>query len=171
MAIIRKIGDHQPRISPTVFLAETAVVTGQVSIGPYSSLWYNAVVRGDVNRVEIGEKVNIQDNATVHCTYEKFSTTIGDRVSIGHNAIVHGCTLESDVLIGIGAIILDGAVVPSHTVVAAGALVPGGMVLESGYLYMGVPAKKIKPLTEEQLEFFIRRTADNYPRYASWYKE
>lgn len=170
MAIIKKVNGILPRIHSSVFLADNAVVTGEVSIGRDSSLWFNAVVRGDVNEITIGEKVNIQDNATIHCTYKKFSTHIGDRVSIGHNAVVHGCTVEDDVLLGMGCMVLDGALIPSFTMVAAGALVPQGAVLESGHLYMGIPARKIKPLSQEQIEFFIKRTADNYVKYSGWYE-
>ncbi len=152
------------------FLAETAVLTGDVSLGDECSIWFNAVVRGDVNTVRIGNRVNIQDNATVHCTYEKFGTTIGDNVSIGHNAIIHGCTLHDNTIVGMGAMVLDGAEIPSFSMVAAGALVPEGRVLESGYLYMGMPARKVKPLSKEQIDFFIKRTAKNYVKYSSWYK-
>ncbi len=170
MAIIKKIRGKTPVVGDQCFLAETAVLTGDVSLGDECSIWFNAVVRGDVNTVRIGNRVNIQDNATVHCTYEKFGTTIGDNVSIGHNAIIHGCTLHDNTIVGMGAMVLDGAEIPSFTMIAAGALVPEGRVLESGYLYMGMPAKKIKPLSEEQIDFFIKRTAKNYVKYSSWYK-
>lgn len=171
MAIIKEVRGFRPEIHKSCFLAENAVITGDVVIGADSGIWFNAVIRGDVNSIRIGERVNIQDNATIHCTYERHSTTIGNDVSIGHNAIIHGCTLESEVIIGMGAMVLDGAVVPRHTMVAAGGLVPEGKVLESGFLYMGVPVKKIKPLTEDQLQFFIKRTAANYIKYASWYSK
>lgn len=171
MAILKNVNDHFPEIDPSCFLADTAVVCGNVTIGKESSLWFNAVVRGDVNRVVLGERVNVQDNATIHCTYQKFETIIGSNVSIGHNAIVHGCTLHDNVLIGMGAMVLDGAEIPSYCMLAAGALVPEGKKLESGYLYMGMPARKVKPLTEEQIEFFINRTAKNYVQYASWYNK
>jgi len=170
MAIIKKVRGKTPVVGDQCFLAETAVLTGDVSLGDECSIWFNAVVRGDVNTVRIGNRVNIQDNATVHCTYEKFGTTIGDNVSIGHNAIIHGCTLHDNTIVGMGAMVLDGAEIPSFTMIAAGALVPEGRVLESGYLYMGMPAKKIKPLSEEQIDFFIKRTAKNYVKYSSWYK-
>jgi len=170
MAIIKKVRGKSPVVGDQCFLAETAVLTGDVSLGDECSIWFNAVVRGDVNTVRIGNRVNIQDNATVHCTYEKFGTTIGDNVSIGHNAIIHGCTLHDNTIVGMGAMVLDGAEIPSFTMIAAGALVPEGRVLESGYLYMGMPAKKVKPLSQEQIDFFIKRTAKNYVKYASWYK-
>lgn len=169
MAIIKTVRGFTPDIHISCFLAENAVVTGDVSIGKESSIWFNAVIRGDVNKVTIGERVNIQDNATIHCTYEKYETTIGNNVSIGHNAIVHGCAIQDNVLIGMGAMVLDGVVIPPLTMIAAGALVPERKVLESGYLYMGMPAKKVKPLSPEQLQFFIERTARNYVKYASWY--
>ena len=169
MAIIKTVRGFIPDIHTSCFLADNAVVTGDVSIGKESSIWFNAVIRGDVNKVTIGERVNIQDNATIHCTYEKYETTIGNNVSIGHNAIVHGCTIQDNVLIGMGAMVLDGVVIPPLTMIAAGALVPERKVLESGYLYMGMPAKKVKPLSPEQLQFFIERTARNYVKYASWY--
>ncbi len=169
MAIIKTVRGFTPDIHTSCFLADNAVVTGDVSIGKESSIWFNAVIRGDVNKITIGERVNIQDNATIHCTYEKYETTIGNNVSIGHNAIVHGCTIQDNVLIGMGAMVLDGVVIPPLTMIAAGALVPERKVLESGYLYMGMPAKKVKPLSPEQLQFFIERTARNYVKYASWY--
>ena len=169
MAIIKTVRGFTPDIHASCFLADNAVVTGDVSIGKESSIWFNAVIRGDVNKITIGERVNIQDNATIHCTYEKYETTIGNNVSIGHNAIVHGCTIQDNVLIGMGAMVLDGVVIPPLTMIAAGALVPERKVLESGYLYMGMPAKKVKPLSPEQLQFFIERTARNYVKYASWY--
>lgn len=170
MAIIKTLRGHSPQIASSCFLADNAVVIGDVSIGNESSVWFNAVIRGDVNKITIGERVNIQDNATIHCTYEKYETTIGNNVSIGHNAIIHGCTIEDNVLIGMGAMVLDGAVIPPFCMIAAGALVPERKVLESGFLYMGMPAKKIKPLSTEQLQFFIERTARNYVQYASWYQ-
>lgn len=170
MAIIKKVRGKTPVVGDQCFLAETAVLTGDVTLGDECSIWFNAVVRGDVNTVRIGNRVNIQDNATVHCTYEKYGTTIGDNVSIGHNAIIHGCTLHDNTIVGMGAMVLDGAEIPSFTMIAAGALIPEGRVLESGYLYMGMPAKKVKPLSQEQIDFFIKRTAKNYVNYASWYK-
>ncbi|TVR88596.1 MAG: gamma carbonic anhydrase family protein [Saprospirales bacterium] len=170
MAIIKKVRGITPVFGNQCFLAETAVLTGDVTLGDECSIWFNAVVRGDVNAVRIGNRVNIQDNATVHCTYEKFGTSIGDNVSIGHNAIIHGCTLHDNTIVGMGAMVLDGAEIPSFTMIAAGALIPEGRVLESGYLYMGMPAKKVKPLSEEQIDFFIKRTSKNYVKYASWYK-
>lgn len=169
--LIKSVRGHSPHIDDSTWIAENATIVGQVSIGANCSIWFNAVIRGDVNAITIGDKVNIQDGAIIHCTFEKASTYIGDRVSIGHQAIVHGCRIESDALIGMGAIVMDHAVIPKDCIVAAGALVPENKVLESGWIYAGIPAKKFKPITNEQREFFIRRTADNYIKYASWMTE
>jgi carbonic anhydrase/acetyltransferase-like protein (isoleucine patch superfamily) len=129
------------------------------------------VIRGDVNFIKIGDRVNIQDGAVIHCTYEKSGTTIGNDVSIGHSAVVHGCTIHDKALIGMGAIVMDNAVVPTNCLVAAGAVVLENTILESGYIYAGVPAKKVKELSKENFEFFITRTANNYVMYAEWFKE
>lgn len=152
------------------FLAETAVLIGQVTMGDDCSIWYNAVVRGDVNSITIGNQTNIQDGAVIHGTFERFATTIGSRVSIGHNAMVHGCTLEDRVLIGMGAIVMDGAVVGTGSVVAAGAVVLQGTRIEPGMLYAGVPAKPVRKVDDALLEL-IDRTARNYPRYAEWFRD
>ncbi|MDX1685053.1 MAG: gamma carbonic anhydrase family protein [Saprospiraceae bacterium] len=170
MALIKTVRNFTPEISETTWLADNAVVVGDVKIGEKCSLWFHAVVRGDVNSVRIGHRVNIQDGAIIHCTYEKTETHIGDNVSIGHRAIVHGCTVEDNALIGMGAIVMDNAVIPSDCIVAAGALVPENKILESGWIYAGVPARKFKPLTDEQRNFFIERTAKNYVEYAGWMK-
>lgn len=170
MAFIRTIRGFTPNIHETCFLAENASIIGDVVIGQRSSVWYNAVIRGDVNSIVIGSEVNIQDGAVIHCTFEKSKTEIGDRVSIGHNAIIHGCTIHSDVLIGMGAIVMDHAEIPSNVVVAAGALIPENSRLESGFIYAGVPAKKLKKLDEENFKFFILRTTKNYQMYADWFK-
>ncbi|MCS7085783.1 MAG: gamma carbonic anhydrase family protein, partial [Bacteroidia bacterium] len=142
--LIRSVRGFTPQIHPTVFLAETAVVIGDVVIGPESSVWYNVVIRGDVHSIRIGSRSNIQDGAVVHCTYQKAKTDIGNNVTVGHGAIVHGCTLHDFVLIGMGAKVLDHAVVESESVVAAGSVVLERTVVESGWLYAGVPAKKVK---------------------------
>jgi carbonic anhydrase/acetyltransferase-like protein (isoleucine patch superfamily) len=170
MAIIRPARGVEPTIGENCFLADNAVVIGDVVMGKDCSVWWSAVVRGDVNAIRIGDRVNIQDGAVIHCTYEKSQTIIGNDVSIGHNAIVHGCTVEDEVLIGMGAIIMDLAVVQKHVIVAAGAVVLENTVLESGWIYGGIPAKKIKPLDPENRQFFITRTAGNYVRYANWFK-
>jgi carbonic anhydrase/acetyltransferase-like protein (isoleucine patch superfamily) len=168
MPLIKSVRGYKPILSPDCWIAENATLVGDVVVGPKSSIWFNAVVRGDVNSVRIGSQVNIQDGAVLHCTFHKSVTLIGDWVSVGHNAIVHGCVIEADVLIGMGAIVMDNAYIPSRVIVGAGALIPEGMVLESGYVYAGVPAKKLKPIDPENFDFFIRRTADNYQMYAGW---
>lgn len=171
MALIKSVLGKQPRIAESCWLADNATVVGDVEIGANSSVWFQAVVRGDVHQIRIGERVNIQDGAIIHCTYQKAATTIGNDVSIGHRAIIHGCTIHDRVLIGMGAIVMDHAVVPSHTLVAAGAVVLENSMLESGYIYAGVPAKKVKELQPEQFRFFIERTAENYMLYSSWFQE
>jgi carbonic anhydrase/acetyltransferase-like protein (isoleucine patch superfamily) len=170
MAIIRSARDKEPIFGDNCFLADNAVIIGDVTMGRDCSVWWSAVVRGDVNAIRIGDRVNIQDGAVIHCTFEKSETIIGNDVSIGHNAIVHGCTVEDEVLIGMGAIIMDLAVVQKHVIVAAGAVVLENTVLESGWIYGGIPAKKIKPLDPENRQFFITRTASNYVKYSEWFK-
>lgn len=170
MALVKSVRGFSPKIPKSSWLADNAVVVGDVEIGENCSIWFHAVVRGDVNAIRIGDNVNIQDGAIIHCTYEKAATTIGDNVSIGHRAIVHGCTIVKNALIGMGAIIMDHAVVPENCIVAAGALVPENSQLESGWIYAGIPAKKLKPVSDEQLEFFIHRTARNYQKYSAWFK-
>ncbi|MBP8725338.1 MAG: gamma carbonic anhydrase family protein [Saprospiraceae bacterium] len=169
MANIISLHNQQPRWGQGCFFAPTSTIIGDVVMGDECSVWFQAVIRGDVNAIRIGNQVNIQDGAIIHCTYEKAATNIGDRVSIGHRAIVHGCTLASDILVGMGAMLLDRCLVPSRVIIAAGALVPENVELESGYIYAGIPARKLKPIDEDQFEFHIRRTARNYPVYASWY--
>lgn len=171
MAIIRDVNGTSPVIGEQCFLADNAVIVGDVILGNECSVWWGAVVRGDVNSIRIGDRVNIQDGAVIHCTFEKSKTIIGNDVSIGHNAIVHGCTIMDEVLIGMGAIIMDLAVVEKHVLVAAGAVVPENSVLESGWIYAGTPAKKLRELDAETRQFFITRTAANYIRYSGWFKE
>jgi len=170
MAIIKTVRGFTPAFGENCYLADTAVVVGEVSMGDNCTVWFNAVVRGDVHRITIGNNTNIQDGAVIHCTYQKASTTIGDNVSIAHNAIVHGCTVEDNVLIGMGAIIMDDALVGHHSVVAAGAVVLPGTKIEPGSIYAGVPAKKVKDITDE-MKAVIERTARNYPMYAEWFKD
>ncbi|MFW5658798.1 MAG: gamma carbonic anhydrase family protein [Bacteroidota bacterium] len=170
MALIQSVRGHTPQLPDDIFLAENATVIGDVQMGTGCTLWYNAVIRGDVNSIRIGRETNIQDFVMVHCTYQTASTTIGNRVSLGHHAVVHGCTIHDDVLIGMGAKVMDHAVVESDVLVAAGALVPPGKRLVSGFLYAGLPAKKVRPLTEDERQM-IRQTAQNYQLYASWYRE
>ena len=170
MSIIRPVHNIHPQFGKDCFLADTAVVIGDVIIGDQCSVWWGAVVRGDVNSIRIGDRVNIQDGAVIHCTFEKSKAIIGNDVSIGHNAIVHGCTVEDEVLIGMGAIIMDLSVVQKHVIVAAGAVVLENSVLESGWIYAGTPAKKIKELDADTRKFFITRTAANYIKYAGWFR-
>jgi carbonic anhydrase/acetyltransferase-like protein (isoleucine patch superfamily) len=168
--IILSVNGHSPKIGNNVFIAPNATIVGEVTIGNNCSFWFNTVVRGDVHRIEIGNNSNIQDGAILHCTYQKASLTIGSEVSIGHGAIVHGCTIHDRVLIGMGAKVLDHAVIESEVIIAAGAIVLENFRAESGFLYAGIPARKIKPLTEAQKEL-LKRTADNYILYSSWFTE
>ncbi len=170
MAIIKKVRGLEPRFGPNCFLADNAVVIGEVVMGENCTVWFNAVVRGDVNSITIGDNTNIQDGAIIHGTYEKSKTTIGNNVSIAHNAVVHGCTVEDNVLIGMGAIIMDDTVVGSNSVIAAGAVVLPGTKIPPGSVYAGVPARKMKEIGEE-MKAVILRTARNYPMYAGWFKE
>jgi carbonic anhydrase/acetyltransferase-like protein (isoleucine patch superfamily) len=140
-------------------------------MGDQCSIWFNAVVRGDVNAIRIGDKVNIQDGVIIHCTYEKTRVTVGNRVSIGHLAIIHGCTIHDNVLVGMGAIIMDNAVIGSNSIIAAGAVVLEGTVVEQESIYAGVPAKKVKSISKELIDGEINRIADNYVTYSSWFKE
>ncbi|MCF8368388.1 MAG: gamma carbonic anhydrase family protein [Bacteroidales bacterium] len=169
MAVIKSVKGISPKIGKNCFLADNATLTGDVVMGDDCSVWFNAVVRGDVHSIRIGNKVNIQDGVVVHCTYEKAPTSIGNNVSIAHNAIVHGCTINDNVLIGMGAILMDHVVVESNCIIAAGAVISKGTLVESGSVYAGVPAKKIKSVDKELIEGEINRIADSYNMYASWY--
>lgn len=169
MAIIKSVNKNTPKIGKNCFLADNATVIGEVVMGDNCTVWFNAVVRGDVHSITIGNNTNIQDGAIIHCTYQKAKTVIGTNVSIAHNAIVHGCTIEDNVLIGMGAIVMDNALIKSGSVIAAGAVVLAGTLVEANSIYAGTPAKKIKDTGQEMLET-IARTAKNYPKYASWYK-
>ncbi len=170
MPVILPVKGISPDIPSDVFVAPNATIVGDVVMGPSCSIWFNAVIRGDVNAIRIGEKVNIQDNAVIHCTYEKNATMIGNNVSIGHSAIVHGCTIEDNVLIGMGAIVMDRAVVGSYSIIAAGAVVLEGTVIPPGSVYAGVPAKKVKDVSPEKVSGEIERIANNYTLYSSWFK-
>lgn len=170
MPLLQKVRGYFPIIHPNTFIADNATITGDVVIDKGSSIWYNSVIRGDVNSIRIGKEVNIQDGAIIHCTFHKSISIIGDRVSIGHRAIIHGCQIESDVLIGMGAIIMDNVYIPSNVIVGAGALITENQFLESGFIYTGIPAKKFKALDQTQFDFFIKRTASNYQMYADWVK-
>lgn len=170
MPIIRELQGKKPEIGESTFIAENATIIGDVKMGEQGSIWYNAVIRGDVHFIEIGDKVNIQDNAVIHCTYQKAPTKIGNNVSIGHRAIVHGCTIHDHVLIGMGAIVMDGVVVEEGSIIAAGAVVLENTYVEKGSIYAGIPAKKVKSVSPELLSGQIERIADAYVMYSSWYK-
>jgi carbonic anhydrase/acetyltransferase-like protein (isoleucine patch superfamily) len=170
MPLILPVKDKYPSWGNDCFIADNATIVGDVLMGDNCSVWFNAVVRGDVNSIIIGSNTNIQDGVVIHCTYLGAATTIGNYVSIGHNAIVHGCTLQDNVLIGMGAIVMDHAVVEEFVIIAAGAIVLERTVCESGYLYAGIPAKKIKPLSDEQKEL-LKTLPESYIMYAGWFKE
>ena len=170
MPVILPVLDKHPQFGSNCFIAPNATITGDVIMGNDCSIWFNAVVRGDVNFIKIGNKVNVQDGACIHCTYQKYGTTIGDNVSIGHHAIVHGCTVHDNVLIGMGAIVMDNVIINSDTIIAAGAVVLENTICEAGSIYAGVPAKKIKAISQELIHGEINRIADNYIKYAGWYE-
>lgn len=169
--IIKTINGKSPEFGENCFIAENAAIVGEVAMGDECSVWFNAVIRGDVHYIKMGNRVNVQDGAVIHCTYQRFPTNIGNNVSIGHNAIVHGCTLHDNVLIGMGAIVMDGCVVESNSIVAAGAVVTQHTRIESGSIYAGVPAKKIKDISAELQAGEINRIAENYVKYAGWFKD
>lgn len=169
--IIRELNGKRPQYGEGCFFAETAVIIGDVVMGEQCSVWYNAVIRGDVHYIRMGNKVNVQDGAVIHCTYQKSPTNIGNNVSIGHNAIVHGCTVLDNVLIGMGSIVMDDCVVGSNTIIAAGAVVTQGTKVDAGSIYAGVPARKIKDISEGLISGEIARIADNYITYAGWYQQ
>lgn len=170
MALIQPLLGKHPSFGSDCFLAENATVIGDVKIGNQCSVWFNAVIRGDVNSILIGNAVNIQDQVMVHCTYKKTKTIIGNHVSIGHRAIIHGCEIQDNVLIGMGAIIMDGVLVEEGSVVAAGAVVLENTVVEKGSIYAGVPAKKVKSVSPELMQDEVQRIAKSYITYSSWYK-
>ena len=169
--IIKEVNGKKPQIPNDCFVAENATIIGDVIFGEQCSVWYNAVIRGDVNSIKIGNKVNIQDGAVVHCTYQKHATIIGNNVSVGHNAIVHGCKIEDNVLIGMGAIVMDNCVVKSNSIVAAGAVVTQNTIIESGSIWAGVPAKKVKDIDQSDFAGEIDRIATNYVMYSGWLKD
>ncbi len=170
MALIKKVRGFKPKIGKNVFLAENATIVGDVEIGDDCSIWFNAVLRGDVNSIRIGNKVNIQDGAVLHTLYQKSTIEIGDNVSIGHNVTIHGAKIESNVLIGIGSTILDHAVIGSNSIIAANALVLSNTIVEPNSIYAGVPAKKVKDIEPAQTSEMIDKIANNYLMYAGWYK-
>lgn len=168
--IIQPVNGKSPIIGEDCFIAENATIVGEVSMGEQCSVWFNAVLRGDVHFIKMGDRVNVQDGAVIHCTYKKSPTTIGNNVSIGHNAIVHGCTVKDNVLIGMGAIVMDDCVVESNSIIAAGAVVVKGTHIPSGTIYAGMPAKKLKDVSPELSAGEIDRIANNYVKYSSWFK-
>lgn len=170
MPVIMHVDGVYPRFGDDCFIAPNATVVGDVIMGDKCSVWFNAVIRGDVNSIVIGNKVNIQDGVIIHCTYKKTTTTIGNNVSIGHKAIIHGCTIDDNVLVGMGAIIMDGAEIGSNSIIGAGALVLEGTKVEPGTVYAGVPARQIKAISEELISGQINRIAENYIKYSEWFK-
>lgn len=168
--VIKEVNGKYPQIPEDCFVAENATIIGDVTVGSQCSIWYNAVVRGDVHYIKIGNKVNVQDGAVIHCTYQKHPTEIGNNVSIGHNAIVHGCKVNDNVLIGMGAIVMDNCVIGSNSIIAAGAVVTQNTVVEPGSIYAGVPAKKVKEINESDFAGEIERISNNYVMYSSWVK-
>ncbi|WP_353182318.1 gamma carbonic anhydrase family protein [Parapedobacter lycopersici] len=170
MALILPVKGIYPAIGTASFLADNATIVGDVQLGAYCSVWFNAVVRGDVNSIRIGEYTNIQDGAVIHCTYKTAPTLIGNRVNVGHNALVHGCSIHDSVLVGMGAIVMDHAVVESFSIIAAGAVVLEGTHCEGGYIYAGVPARKVKAISAAQRKL-LEELPDRYVMYSSWFSE
>ena len=170
MALLLPVKGISPVFGKNCYLAENATVVGEVEMGDDCSVWFQAVVRGDVHFIKIGNKVNIQDGAIIHCTYQKYPTIIGNNVSIGHRALVHGCTIHDNVLVGMGAIVMDNVVAEENVLIAAGAVVLENSRLESGHIYAGVPAKKVKAISPETFKDTIERIANNYVMYADWFK-
>lgn len=170
MPLILPVEGKSPQMGEDCYVAENATIVGDVVMGDQCSVWFQAVVRGDVHQIRMGNKVNVQDGAIVHCTYQKAPTTIGNNVSIGHRAIVHGCTIHDNVLIGMGAIVMDNCVIHENCIIAAGSVVLENTIVESGSVYAGIPAKKVKDLTPELFQGEVQRIANNYIKYASWFK-
>jgi len=170
MALIKSVRGNHPQFGENCWYADNATIVGEVIMGRDCTVWFNAVVRGDVNSITIGDRTNIQDGAVIHCTYQRHKTVIGNSVSIAHNAIVHGCTLEDNVLIGMGAIVMDGAIIGTGSIIAAGAIVTQNTVVPPGSIYAGNPARFLKAVSPVQAEIFSR-TANNYVMYADWFKE
>jgi carbonic anhydrase/acetyltransferase-like protein (isoleucine patch superfamily) len=170
MGLILSVKGVFPKLGDNCFIAPNATIIGDVVMGNECSVWFNAVIRGDVNSIRIGNKVNIQDGAVLHCTYQKTKLNLGNNVSVGHNAIVHGCDVKDNVLIGMGAIIMDNCVIGSNTIIAAGSVLKEGTIVPSGCIYAGVPAKKVKDISEELIQGEINRIANNYLMYSDWFK-
>ncbi|WP_339755803.1 gamma carbonic anhydrase family protein [uncultured Winogradskyella sp.] len=171
MPIIKPVNGKHPQIPKDCYVAENATIVGEVTMGNQCSIWFNTVIRGDVHFIKMGDKVNVQDGAIIHATYQKSPTIIGNNVSIGHNAIVHGCTIKDNVLIGMGSIVMDDCVVESNSIVAARAVVTQNTIVESGSIYAGVPAKKVKDISSALISGEIDRIANNYVKYSGWFKE
>jgi carbonic anhydrase/acetyltransferase-like protein (isoleucine patch superfamily) len=171
MALIKECKGISPKFGENCWFAENSTIVGDVVMGDQCSVWFNAVVRGDVNSIRMGNKVNVQDGAVIHCTYEKTKVNIGNNVSIGHNALVHGCTIEDNVLIGMGSIVMDNCHIEENCIIAAGAVLLEGTRVESWSIYAGVPAKKVKTLSPELFQGEVQRIANNYVLYSSWFKE
>jgi len=171
MAFIFPVNDKHPQMGENCFIAPNATIVGEVTMGNECSVWFNAVIRGDVNKIILGNKVNVQDGAVIHCTYQKCGTIVGNNVSIGHNAIVHGCVINENVLVGMGAIIMDNAQIGSNSIIASGAVVLENTIVEPGSIYAGVPAKKVKNISEALISGEINRIADNYVMYSEWFKK
>jgi len=170
MSVILPVKGISPKFGDNNFIAPNATIVGDVQTGNDCSIWFNAVIRGDVNTIRMGNKVNVQDGACIHCTYLKHPTNIGNNVSIGHHAIVHGCTLHDNVLVGMGAIVMDACVVESNSIIAAGAVLLEGTHVPAGTIFAGVPAKKVKDISQELIEGEINRVANNYVMYSGWFK-
>ena len=170
MALIKGVKSIFPEIPESCWLAENSTIVGDVIMGENCSVWFNAVVRGDVNSIRMGDNVNVQDGAVIHCTYQKTKVTLGDNVSIGHNALVHGCKVGNNVLIGMGAIVMDNCVIEDNCIIAAGAVLLEGTHVSSGTIYAGIPAKKVKDLSPELFKGEVQRIAKNYRMYASWFE-
>ncbi len=170
MAFIFSVNNKLPKFGDGCFVAPNSTIVGDVTMGNQCSVWFNAVIRGDVHFIKMGNKVNVQDGAVIHCTYQKHPTTIGNNVSIGHNALVHGCTIHDNVLIGMGSIVMDRCVVHSNSIIAAGAVVLEGTIVEEGCIFAGVPAKKVKDISPEKISGEIDRIANNYTHYSSWFE-
>jgi len=171
MALIKACRGFHPEHGEDCWFAENATIVGDVTMGDQCSVWFNAVIRGDVNSIKLGNKVNIQDGAVLHATFEKTKTTLGNNVSVGHNALVHGCTVEDNVLIGMGAIVMDNCYIESGSIIAAGAVLLEGTRVEAGSIWAGVPAKKVKDISPELFEGEVMRIANNYLKYSGWFKE
>ncbi|MEN9346873.1 MAG: hypothetical protein RLZZ77_384 [Bacteroidota bacterium] len=171
MPLILPVRGISPIMGNDCYIAENATIVGEVTMGDQCSVWFNAVIRGDVHYIKMGNKVNVQDGAVIHCTYQKAPTIIGNNVSIGHNALVHGCTIHDNVLIGMGSIVMDNCIIESNSIIAAGAVLLEGTHVAEGSIWAGVPAKKVKEVSKELFEEEIQRISNNYVMYSSWFKK